>query len=242
MVQDLRIKPESSADWQLLVNLRQKARKKAKKLLRIPAFDLGVVFNVNFLAVQVIVPDAPNTWVKAGYLRQKYNFPSLSTSEQSHFLELNTANLIKLRNQGDFNYKLIYYPQPYFTEVRVKVWRYVGQEISFLESSFNDTQTSLNNNLNVDLSEVVARLNTLSLNLDNSYLGLTDDLGDLVSKIKDLQESLSNIDTDVLLELQQLDAGIFTLFEALKNLIPASEANQLETALKSRLDLNEEFL
>lgn len=64
----------------------------------------------------------------------------------------------------------------------------------------------------------------------------------LVELITELQSALSLIDISFLTQLSQLDLGIFTLFQGLKLLIPNEQANQLESSLRSTLDLNEEFL
>ncbi|MDJ0575293.1 MAG: hypothetical protein QNJ65_09025 [Xenococcaceae cyanobacterium MO_234.B1] len=79
-------------------------------------------------------------------------------------------------------------------------------------------------------------------NLDDSYLNLAGELGNTLNQIIAVQNSLSTIDLNVGTQLSQLEAGIFTLFQSVRSLIPESEFNQLETDLRLRLELNEEFL
>ncbi len=239
------INPQFSGDWTEVANVSRSASlNESGKSQRIPAFSLDTSIDKRFVAVQVTSVAAKSTWIAGGYIAQQYNFPGFSVTLNSHYLKLHSINLIELKENANYPSNLIFYPRTYFEDVQVRVWKYLGEEISFLEDILTDIQQSVVDNSpnNIDLSEIINKLNTISQNLDNSYLDLADDLSDVISQIVVLQDSLSNIDLNFLTQLNQLDAGVFTLFQALKNLIPSNESNELETALKARLDLNEEFL
>ncbi len=245
MACQIEINPQFSGDWTEVANVSRSAPlNESGKPQRIPAFSLNTSIDKRFVAVQVTSQAAKSTWIAGGYIAQQYNFPGFSVTLNSHYLKLNSINLVELKENANYPSNLIFYPRTYFEDVQVKVWKYVGEEISFLEDILTDIQQSVANKSpdNIDFSEIINKLNTISQNLDNSYLDLADDLSDVISQITVIQDSLSNIDLNVLTQLNQVDAGIFTLFQALKNLIPPDESNELETALKFRLDLNEEFL
>ena len=245
MACQIEINPQFSGDWTEVANVSRSASlNESGKPQRIPAFSLDISIDKRFVAVQVTSIAAKSTWIAGGYIAQQYNFPGFSVTLNSHYLKLNSINLVELKENANYPSNLIFYPRTYFQDVQVKVWKYLGEEISFLEDILTDIQQSVIDNSpgNIDLSEIINKLNTISQNLDNSYLDLADDLSDVISQIVVLQDSLSNIDLNILTQLNQVDAGVFTLFQALKNLIPSDESNELETALKARLDLNEEFL
>lgn len=137
-----------------------------------------------------------------------------------------------------------------------KIFPFYGNDILTVINPFKSSQrlairgqtkykTSISWTILVDVWQGESSLiNSESLNFINQQLFdlSTSNLTTLTDKLTTIQDSLGSIDTDVLAQLGQLDAGIFTLFEALKTLIPASEANSLEQSLKTRLDLGEEFL
>ena len=246
MACQIEINPQAFGDWEEVARVTKLAPLDDKgKSLRIPAFALGVSLKARFIAVKVTSIAAKNTWVAGGYIAQAYAFPGISMILDSQYLKLNSVNLVELKENENYNCDLVFYPRSYFEDVEVRVWKYIGEEVSFLETVLTDIQDTVNNGNtggNVDLSEIITKLDTLSTNLDDSYLDLTDDLSDLVAQLTIIQDSLGSIDTDVLTQLGQLDAGIFTLFEALKNLISESEATQLEQSLRTRLNLEDEFL
>ncbi|MDJ0576580.1 MAG: hypothetical protein QNJ65_15605 [Xenococcaceae cyanobacterium MO_234.B1] len=245
MACQIEINPQFLGDWTEVANVSRSASlNESGKPQRIPAFSLDISIDKRFVAVQVTSVAAKSTWIAGGYIAQQYNFPGFSVTLNSHYLKLNSINLVELKENANYPSNLIFYPRTYFEDVQVIVWKYLGEEISFLEDILTDIQQSVDNISlgEVDLSEIINKLNTISQNLDNSYLDLADDLSDVISQIVVLQDSLSNIDFNFLTQLNQLDAGVFTLFQALKNLITSNESNELETALKARLDLNEEFL
>ena len=245
MACQIEINPQFSGDWTQVANVSRSASlNESGKPQRIPAFSLDTSIDKRFVAVQVTSQAAKNTWIAGGYIAQQYNFPGFSVTLNSHYLKLNSINLVELKENANYPSNLIFYPRTYFEDVQVKVWKYVGEEISFLEDILTNIQQSVDKISlgEVDLSEIIAKLDTISQNLDNSYLDLADDLSDVIAQITVIQEALSNIDLNVLTQLNQVDAGIFTLFQGIKSLILPLESNELETALKFRLDLNEEFL
>lgn len=242
---EIEINPQFLGDWVEVANVTRSASlDESGKPQRIPSFNLNATIDKRFIAVQVTSIAAKSSWVAGGYISQKYNFPGFSSTLTSHYLKLNSINLLELKEADNYTSDLVFYPRIYFEDVQIKVWKYVGEEISFLENTLTDIQQSIDNVSlgEIDLSEIITKLNIISENLDNSYLDLADDLADVIAQITETQQELANIDINVLTQLNQVDAGIFTLFEAIKNLIPPGESSDLEAALKIRLDLNEEFL
>ena len=246
MACQIEINPQAFGDWVEIANVNKTASLDEKgNSLRIPNFNLGVSTFKRFVGIQVTSLAAKSSWVAGGYIAQAYNFPGFKAVLKSHYLKLNSFNLIELSEHANYTCDLIFYPRTYFEDVQVKVWEYVGEEISFLETVLSEIQTSVQNidtSNNTDLSEIINKLNTLTTNLDDSYLDLSDDIETLVTQLTTIQEALSAIDTEVITQLNQLDAGIFTLFESLKSLLPKKDIDQLENNLRTRLNLQDEFL
>lgn len=163
MACQIEINPQDLADWVEIANTSRLASiDENGKFLPISFFRLGVNINSRFIAVQVTSQSAKNTWVAGGYIAQAYRFPSFDVTFDSQFLKLSNTNLIELKENSNYNFDLIYYPRNYFTDISVRVWRYVGEETSFLETILTEIQESIENEVILDLADVHQKLDTLS--------------------------------------------------------------------------------
>lgn len=244
-------------DWQQIASVfRESAVIGQRSNSPIPAFNLGVDIDNSYLAVLVQTTRGKPTWRFGGELRQTWDFPKgqessveLGTIQSERTaLSINKLELIKLIKPTSERFNLRYFPPPWFKDVIVIAWKYTGEVENFVK----DTLFDIGNQIGIGtldepdnlLSKVDSLAETLSTSVDSintAIQGLQEfQTGDFI-EVLDAIERL-NIDSNIVTQLNQLDAGIFTLFEALKNLIPASEANQLEQNLRTRLDLGEEFL
>ncbi len=222
----------------------------------IPEFSIGTQIENSYIAILIQTTQGKPTWRFGGELRQQWAFAAgadvssqLALVASPRFgLGLNKLEIIPMLRPSIEPYQLIFKPPPWFKDVIVIAWRYTGEVENFVKDTLFDIgnqlgigtgiqQDNLSNKIDL-LNEV---LNISVTSIQESIEGLqqfqTGDFIEVLSAIERL-----NIDSNIITQLNQLDAGIFTLFEALSNLIPASEATQLEQSLKTRLDLGEEFL
>ena len=112
------------------------------------------------------------------------------------------------------------------------------------ESLVSIPEEFLDTDLEMSLLFLASDTTFLEVYVIEKKYNLADDLTlikDQLSTIQ-LQENVLEAISNLLLQLSQLDTGIFTIFEALTLLIPESETPQLESNLRTRLDLQEEFL
>ena len=216
----------------------------------IDAFDLGVNLNNSYLAVLIQTTQGKPTWRFGGELRQVWNFPKGQETNANlgkiqsnrQVLSINKLQIIKLEKPTSNTFDLRYYPPPWFRDVIVIAWKYIGEVENFVK----DTLFDIGNQLGVGTTEppsnsVLTQIQTQIEALNNTLTDLQSFQSQDFVAVLDAINAL-NTDSNLLQQLNQLDAGIFTLFEALKNLIPESEASQLESNLRTRLDLQEEFL
>ena len=215
-------------DWSLVATI-------IKDLSGSKIVNLGRRFESSYLIVRVGSREQKDTWNYGGKLWTTSLVLGKEAKIHQIDLDLFEQELIQVPKLFDGKYSLLYQAPRYFPDVILKIWEYRGEIIT--ESEQIDL-TNIENKLN-GLANLV---NFVLNNLDNSYLNLAGELGNTLNQITAIQNSLSTIDLNVGTQLNQLEAGIFTLFQSIRSLIPESEFNQLETDLRLRLELNEEFI
>ncbi len=215
-------------DWSLVATI-------IKDLSGSKIVNLGRRFESSYLIVRVGSREQKDTWNYGGKLWTTSLVLGKEAKIHQIDLDLFEQELIQVPKLFDGKYSLLYQAPRYFPDVILKIWEYRGEIIT--ESEQIDL-TNIENKLN-GLANLV---NFVLNNLDNSYLNLASSLGNTLNQITAIQNSLSTIDLNVGTQFLQLEAGIFTLFQSVRSLIPESEFNQLETDLRLRLELNEEFI
>ncbi len=215
-------------DWSLVATV-------IKDLSRSKIVNLGRRFESQYLIVRVSSREQKDTWNYGGKLWTTSLVLGKEAKIHQIDLDLFEQELIQVPKLFDGKYSLLYQAPRYFPDVTLKIWEYKGEIITESE------QIDLTNIEN-KLDGLVNLVNFVLNNLDDSYLNLTNELGNTLNQITAVQNSLSTIDLNVVTQLNQLQAGIFTLFQSVRSLIPESEFNQLETDLRFSLELNEEFL
>lgn len=238
-------------DWELIINIFKEAEIVGKTANSpINPFELEVNLDNSYLALLIQTTKGRPTWRFGGELRQVWDFPKGQQTNSNlgeiqsnrQVLSVNQLEIIKLQKPTLDSFALRYFPPPWFKDVIVIGWKYTGEIENFVKDTLFDIGNQLgvgtgeppDNSLLIQLQQKIDSLNTTVNSLQNLQ---TNDFNAVLDAIEALQT-----DGNLLQQLNQLDAGIFTLFEALKNLIPESEISQLETNLKTRLDLQEEFL
>lgn len=245
-------------DWEQIAQVIKQSEVIGNKSNKpIDAFDLGVNLDNSYVAVLIQTTQSKSSWRFGGELRQVWNFPK-GQQTNSNFgkikssrqvLPINNLQIIKLVKPTSDTFDLRYYPPPWFKDVIVIAWRYIGEVENFVKDTLFDIGNQLGiNDSGQSSNNILTEIQAQSELIRNSVA----DLNASVAALQDFQtqdftaiiEAVNalNTDSNLLQQLNQLDAGIFTLFEALKNLIPQDQADQLEGSLRTRLDLQDEFL
>lgn len=143
---DTQIQLQNIADWVLRVNLYKAAQTYQEdgkiKYIPIPPLSLNAQLNARFIAVGILVQNAKPTWNHGGFLNQLYPF-SLNTNvsplgraiTESRILLINKVKIIQFPRISGASYQLLYSPQKWFRDVRIKVWQYRGTEANFTEDT-----------------------------------------------------------------------------------------------------------
>ncbi len=215
-------------DWSLVATV-------IKDLSRSKIVNLGRRFESQYLIVRVSSKEQKDTWNYGGKLWTTSLVLGKEAKIHQIDLDLFEQELIQVPKLFDGKYSLLYQAPRYFPDVILKIWEYKGEIIA------ENEQIDLTNIEN-KLDGLVNLVNFVLNNLDDGYLNLAGELENTLNQITTVQSSLSTIDLNVGSQLSQLEAGIFTLFQSVRTLIPETEFNQLETDLRFSFELNEEFL
>ena len=234
---------DNSADWELAAEASRVARQIGENAYElIQPFNLGVSLNTDYVAVIATSTKAKPNWVFAGDIAQVYDFPKgASTSNLGKIqparvrLFLNKLQLVETNRVSTDSFDLRYSPPYWFRSCAIRVYKYVGDKVNFVE----DTLFDIGNALGTDP-------NTVGTALDVQF-GLLEVL--INAKFEQLQEEnekfqLANIQDrlDILDQINQLDAGVYTLAEGLANLLPPEQRQQLLQQTQNRLDSDLGFL
>ena len=215
-------------DWSLVATV-------IKDLSRSKIVNLGRRFESQYLIVRVSSKEQKDTWNYGGKLWTTSLVLGKEAKIHQIDLDLFEQELIQVPKLFDGKYSLLYQAPRYFPDVILKIWEYKGEIIA------ENEQIDLTNIEN-KLDGLVNLVNFVLNNLDDGYLNLAGELENTLNQITTVQSSLSTIDLNVGTQFLQLEAGIFTLFQSVRTLIPETEFNQLETDLRFSFELNEEFL
>lgn len=130
----------------------------------------------------------------------------------------------------------------------------IGETLSKLSDSevlLNQISSTLNNSnggTEGSNDEIISRLTTIEAAL-NLLEDRTDLIGNSVVELQDIPEQIEFLNISVaqnneltLTQINQLDAGLFTLASSLGSLLPSDKKAKLEADIDKRLDLNDDFL
>lgn len=137
-------------DWKLIIN-RSEINLSSNKLL-----DLGWRFTSETLIVQVFAANQLDTWQVAGKLWATSRIRSDHTIFFEKNLDLFAQELIKIPKIFSGKYSLHYRAPRHFTNVRIKIWEYVGE--STKESDLLSEQINSLVLQNLRLEELVKKL------------------------------------------------------------------------------------
>ena len=192
----------------------------------IDPFLLGKGLYSSYLAVGVSVGNSKDTWRHGGYIAQAFNFPATSYSQvgqglaRSQDLLIDSVSIVKLPIVTNVAYSLYYFPLKYFERVRVQVWEYTGET--------GDIDTSKTSLRKEDVNLITESIAT--------------EFGDRQIDIQELTETSKQDKLEIITQLNQIDAGIYTLAEGLAELLPIEKGQQLQQNTRTRLNLDMGFI
>ena len=233
----------NSADWEVAADVTRYALEIATdRYAPIPAFRLGLSLKSDYVAVIVTTSFSKVTWQFAGDITQVYNFAPGSGNALLNDIHpirqrllLNRLTLIETNRVSTDNFDLEFKPPYWFRDCAIRVYRYVGDKLNFVE----DTLFDIGNALGIDANNPDTGLD---LEFELLQTLITQKFDELQAQnasyqATDIQERLELIN-----QIKQLDAGVYTLAEGLSNLLTDQESNTLLTNTQQRLNLDMGFL
>lgn len=234
---------DSPEDWVTIVNTTRRAVKKGENShIPIPGFDLGVSLNEEYVAVVAGTTQGKPNWFFAGDITQVYSFsPGRGNSILGKIqpprarLAINRLQLIETNRISTDNFRLKYTPPTWFKDCSIRVYKYIGDKLNFVE----DTLFDIGNALGIDPSspegKIALGFAALRDDIDQNFTELNNRIDEDIDSEEQQEQELSR-------RLSQMNAGIYTLAEGISQLLPASEANDLTQNVQTRLDLDLGFL
>lgn len=234
---------DNSADWQVVVNTNRTAQVlPGDRYVPIPAFDLGVRLNSDYIAVVAGTTQGKQSWFFAGDITQVYDFAPGGTNPvlgkikpERTRLAINRLQLVETTRVSTDSFRLQYQPPYWFRDCTIRVYAYTGDKLNFVE----DTLYQIGNALGVDPG-------TGNTDVDTQFLILQTLLN---QKFEDLRQANELYRTDAIearidmeTQIAQIDAGIYTLAQGLASLLPEEQRQQLQQATQNRLNLDLGFL
>ncbi|MEM9507541.1 MAG: hypothetical protein AAGA16_07600 [Cyanobacteria bacterium P01_E01_bin.35] len=234
---------DNPEDWQTIVNTSRTAQiVNENSHTPIPAFDLGVTLNDEYIAVVAGTTQGKPTWRWAGDISQVYDFapggsnPILGNIQpERSTLWINTLLAVETTRISTDSFRLRYAPPAWFKDCTIKVYKYTGDKLNFVE----DSLFSIGNALGVDPNNPEGLV----------ALGLAAIRDDIDQSFQELRERLDNDESieeaefdDIQTQLNQIDAGIFTLAEGISRLLPPGQGEDITRTTQSRLNLDLGFL
>lgn len=153
---------DTPEDWQLIVNTSFQAQIiNENSHTPIPPQDLGVSLNEPYIAVVVGTGDGKPSWYFAGDIRQSYSFARGGgnailgrVQTEPTRLALNKLQIIDTGRISPDNYGLKYHPPYWFKSATIRVYKYTGDALNFVE----DTLFDIGNALGIDPSNPNGKL------------------------------------------------------------------------------------
>lgn len=234
---------DESQDWEVVVNTSRTAQPlPGDRYVPIGSFDLGVELKTDYIAVVAGTTQGKTNWFFAGDITQVYNFapggtnPVLGTIKPTRTrLAINRLQLVETNRVSTDNFRLQYTPPYWFRDCTIRVYQYTGEKLNFVEHSLFQIGNALGVDENREGGRIIEGLLALKLELENGFTELEEQLGGNEVATEELQREL-------VVEVEQLKAGVFTLSEGLADLLPGDRGEQLRQQTQNRLDLDLGFL
>ncbi len=234
---------DSPEDWVTIANTSRTAQIiNENSHTPIPGFDLGINVNADYIAVVAGTTQGRPTWFFAGDITQVYNFapggtdPFLGKLQPTRTrLAINRLQLVETNRISTDSFRLKYTPPAWFKDCSIRVYKYTGDKLNFVEDSLFDIGNALGIDPNGQPSLLANQLDVIEELIADKFTELNASRA-AEQQLEDLREA------DVQAQINQLDAGIYTIAEGVAELLPQSEGDSLKQQARDRLNLDLGFL
>lgn len=234
---------DNSEDWQTIVNLSRTAQAFGEdSYIPIPSVDLGVTLDNEYIAVIAGTTKGKPSWQFAGDIRQVYNFAPGGGNPVTGVVQspptrlfINKLQIVETNRISPDNFRLRYTPPFWFRNCTIKVYKYVGDALNFVE----DSLFAIGNALGVDPNQPESPLE-LQIQLVEQLI--SDRFQELNERLEEETANQAQKEQELLTQVNQIDAGIYTLAEGIAGLLPGNQGQQLKQTTQNRLDLDLGFL
>lgn len=234
---------DNSQDWEQVANtVRNAVRRGENAYEPIPAFNLGLSLNTDYVAVIATTTSGKPTWQFAGDINQVYNFPKGTPDSILGRIQpvrtrlfINKLQLVETNRVSTDNFDLRYQPPYWFRDCAIRVYKYVGDKVNFVEDTLFDIGNALGTNPNTEGTALSIQFDLLEALINTKFEQLRQENEEFQQV--DIQDRLEIFD-----QINQLDAGIYTLAEGLSDLLPQDQGQQLRQVTRDRLNLDLGFL
>ena len=195
---------DNPEDWQVIVNTSRTAQTFGENsFIPIAGFDLGVTLNEEYIAVIAGTTEGKPTWFFAGDITQVYSFapgagnPILGKLQPERTrLAINRLQLVETNRISTDSFRLKYTPPAWFRDCTIRVYKYTGNKLNFVEDTLFDIGNALGIDPNTPDGKIALALaairddidtNFAELNrrLDNLEIGSNERIIQLLEEIKD---------------------------------------------------------
>ena len=234
---------DNSNDWQVVADVTRKAvRVGEKSYIPIPAFDLGLSLNTDYVAVVATTGSGKPTWQFAGDINQVYNFAPGGTDSITGKIQpvctklfLNKLTLVETNRVSTDAFDLRYQPPYWFRDCTIRVYKYIGDKINFVEDTLFEIGNALGTNPNTQGTTLNIQFDLIKVLINSKFEQLRQENEEFqLANIQDRLEILDQID--------RVDGGIYTLAEGLADLLPGDRGAEIRQATQNRLNLDLGFL
>jgi hypothetical protein len=234
---------DNPADWEVAADQTRYAQEIiTDKYAPIPAFKLGLSLESDYIAAIVTTSFSKPTWQFAGDITQVYSFSPGSGNALLNDIHpvrqrllLNRLTLIETNRVSIDRFDLEFKPPYWFRDCAIRVYRYVGEATNFVEDTLFDIGEALGIAPSSNEGLILPQLEVIEELISDKFLELNNSR-DAEIQLDDQRE------VEIQRQLNEIDAGIYTLAEGLSDLLTEQEGSNLRTTTQQRLNLDLGFL
>ena len=234
---------DTPEDWSLIANVSKTSRTITENTHEpIKGFDLGVSLNEEYIAVIAGTSGAKSTWHFAGDIAQVYSFspgagnPLLGKIQPTRTrLAINRLQLVETNRISTDSFRLKYTPPAWFKNCTIRVYKYTGDKLNFVEDRLFDIGNALGLDPASSEENLTVALAALKTDIEQRF-------HDLNERIDQDNQAAEQENLELLNQLNQIDAAIYTIAEGIAQLLPPDSGNDLRQSTQQRLDLDLGFL
>lgn len=234
---------DNTEDWSLATQQTRTANLIGENAYEpIPAFSLGLELNTDYVAIIATTNSGRPTWQFAGDINQVYGFPVAPGNPLIGNIQpvrtrifLNKLTLVETNRVSTDSFDLRYQPPYWFKDCTIRVYLYTGDKLNFVEDSLFQIGNALGVDPNNPEGKIALAFASLRDDIDSSIL-------ELKAQLEELDNASENTQLQLLEQINQLDAGVYTLAEGLADLLPQDRGNEIKQRTQNRLNLDLGFL